>query len=179
MKFNNENIRRQDRTLDEKRAFEILKEGEYGVLSMQSEDGQGAYGIPLSYVWDRGNSIYIHCAPIGRKLNCIDRCQQVSFCVVGRTKVIPNKFTTAYESVVMKEMYRPSRPARRRTHVRPFPASEQVLSERQDGGYAVCREIVLPHRNHPVGHRGSERQKQSTLLIQPVYDTHQDQHRVQ
>ena len=102
MKFNNENIRRQDRTLDEKRAFEILKEGEYGILSMQSEDGQGAYGIPLSYVWDRGNSIYIHCAPIGRKLNCIDRCQQVSFCVVGRTKVIPNKFTTAYESVVMK-----------------------------------------------------------------------------
>ena len=52
MKFNNENIRRQDRTLDEKRAFEILKEGEYGILSMQSEDGQGAYGIPLSYVWD-------------------------------------------------------------------------------------------------------------------------------
>lgn len=102
MKFNNENIRRQDRTLDEKRAFEILKEGEYGILSMQSEDGQGAYGIPLSYVWDRGNSIYIHCAPIGRKLTCIDRCQQVSFCVVGITKVIPNKFTTAYESVVMK-----------------------------------------------------------------------------
>ena len=48
MKFNNENIRRQDRILDEKRAFEILKEGEYGILSMQSEDGQGAYGIPLT-----------------------------------------------------------------------------------------------------------------------------------
>ena len=63
MKFNNDEIRRQDRQLDEKRAFEILKEGEYGVLSMQEENGEGAYGVPLSYVWDRGNSIYIHCAP--------------------------------------------------------------------------------------------------------------------
>ena len=56
MKFTNEQVRRQDRLLDEKRAFEILKEGEYGVLSMQTEDGKGAYGIPLSYVWDRSVS---------------------------------------------------------------------------------------------------------------------------
>lgn len=90
MEFNNSKIRRQDRTLDRQRAFEILKEGEYGILSMQAEDGNGAYGIPLSYVWDRGNSIYIHCAPVGRKLDCIDRCHNVSFCVVGRTRVIPD-----------------------------------------------------------------------------------------
>lgn len=102
MEFNNSKIRRQDRTLDRQRAFEILKEGEYGILSMQAEDGNGAYGIPLSYVWDRGNSIYIHCAPVGRKLDCIDRCHNVSFCVVGRTKVIPDHFTTAYESIVLR-----------------------------------------------------------------------------
>lgn len=101
MKFDNSKIRRQDRTLNEQRAFEILKEGEFGVLSMQAENGNGAYGIPLSYVWDRGNSIYIHCAPAGRKLECIDRCHNVSFCVIGRTQVIPNKFTTAYESVIL------------------------------------------------------------------------------
>ena len=102
MKFDNSTIRRQDRTLEQERAFEILKDGEYGVLSMRSEDGEGAYGIPVSYVWDRGNSIYIHCAPVGRKLRCIDACPQVSFCVVGKTQVIPGQFTTAYESVVMQ-----------------------------------------------------------------------------
>ena len=59
MEFNNSQIRRQDRLLDEERAMEIIKEGEYGVLSMQAEDGEGAYGIPVSYVWDHGNSIYI------------------------------------------------------------------------------------------------------------------------
>lgn len=102
MEFNNSQIRRQDRLLDEERAMEIIKEGEYGVLSMQAEDGEGAYGIPVSYVWDRGNSIYIHCAPAGKKLRCIDACHKVSFCIVGNTKVIPDKFTTAYESVVLE-----------------------------------------------------------------------------
>ena len=102
MEFNNSQIRRQDRLLDEERAMEIIKEGEYGVLSMQAEDGEGAYGIPVSYVWDRGNSIYIHCAPAGKKLRCIDACHKVSFCIVGKTQVSPDKFTTAYESVVLE-----------------------------------------------------------------------------
>lgn len=102
MKFNNEQVRRQDRLMDENKAFDLLKKAEYGVLSMRSEDGEGAYGIPVSYVWDKGNSIYIHCAPVGRKLRCMDACSEVSFCVVGRTRVIPSEFTTAYESVVMR-----------------------------------------------------------------------------
>ncbi len=102
MKFDNSTVRRQDRTLDERRAFELLKESEYGFLSMRTEDGEGAYGIPVNYVWDSGYSIYIHCAPVGRKLDCIDACPNVSFCVVGRTKVKPAQFTTAYESVVVE-----------------------------------------------------------------------------
>lgn len=102
MDFTNEHVRRQDRTLDEQSALEILKNGEYGVLSMRTEEGDGAYGIPLNYVWDHGDSIYIHCAPVGRKLNCIAACENVSFCVVGRTNVVPEKFTTGYESVVLR-----------------------------------------------------------------------------
>lgn len=84
MEYTNQDVRRQDRLLDEARAFEILKEGEFGILSMRTEEGDGAYGIPINYVWDRGNSIYIHCAPVGRKLRCIDACPNVSFCVTGR-----------------------------------------------------------------------------------------------
>lgn len=102
MEFSNKEVRRQDRLLDEKRAMEIIKEGEYGILSMVAEESNGAYGIPLSYVWDRGNSIYIHCAPVGRKLRCIDSNPNVSFCIVGKTKIHPDKFTTGYESVVLK-----------------------------------------------------------------------------
>lgn len=102
MKYTNEEVRRQDRTLEEQRALEILQTGEYGVLSMCAVDGNEAYGIPLSYVWNGRESVYIHCAPAGRKLQCIDACANVSFCVVGRTNVIAEKFTTGYESIVMR-----------------------------------------------------------------------------
>ena len=42
MEYINQDVRRQDRLLDEARAFEILKEGEFGILSMRTEEGDGA-----------------------------------------------------------------------------------------------------------------------------------------
>ena len=45
MKYVNDRIRRQDRLMDEERAIELLRDGEYGVLSMVSEDM--GYGIPV------------------------------------------------------------------------------------------------------------------------------------
>lgn len=100
-RFDNAEVRRRDRLLDEESARGLLRRGEYGVLSMVGDDG-GGYGVPLSYVWDGAGRIYVHCAPEGRKLRCVDRVPEVSFCVVGATKVAPAKFTTAYESVVVR-----------------------------------------------------------------------------
>ena len=100
MKYITEDIRRQDRLLDETRAIEILKSAEYGVLSLSDEDGQ-PYGIPVNYVWDGDNKIYIHCAPEGKKLRILEKNNKISFCVVGRTNLLPSKFTTEYESIIL------------------------------------------------------------------------------
>lgn len=89
MEYTNEAVRRQDRLLDNERAYALLKEGEYGVLSMTDEAGKAAYGIPINYVWDGKDAIYLHCAPQGRKLRCIAAHPEVSFCVVGATHVVP------------------------------------------------------------------------------------------
>jgi len=101
MNFSNQNIRKQNRLLDEKSARELLKKGKYGVLSMQAEDG-GGYAVPISYVWDGEETIYFHCALEGRKLRCIKLCSKVSFCVMGSQKVIPENFSTLYESVIIE-----------------------------------------------------------------------------
>ena len=101
MKYVNETVRRQDRLLTEERAIELIKTSEYGVLSMITPDGE-AYGLPLNYVWDGCESLYVHCAPDGKKLECISHCPSVSFCIVGNTNLLPARFTTEYESVVMK-----------------------------------------------------------------------------
>ncbi len=101
MEYTNEAVRRQDRLLDNERAYALLKEGEYGVLSMTDEAGKAAYGIPINYVWNGKDAIYLHCAPQGRKLRCIAAHPEVSFCIVGATHVVSNKFTTGYESIVL------------------------------------------------------------------------------
>lgn len=101
MKYDNSGVRRQDRLLDEERARELLRVAEWGVLSMSDGDN-GPYGLPLNYVWDGGNLLYIHCAPDGRKLRCLDHDPRVSFCIVGRVNLLPSKFTTEYESIVLR-----------------------------------------------------------------------------
>jgi len=99
MNYNNDSVRRQDRLLSEEEAVALLRVGEFGVLSMVSEQS-GGYGIPLSFAFD-GEVIYFHCAPEGEKLKALAANNRVSFCVIGKTRVIPNQFTTAYESVLV------------------------------------------------------------------------------
>lgn len=64
-------------------------------------DGGGQpYGIPLSScVID--NAIFFHSAMEGHKLKNIAANSRVAFCVVGKTEVLPHKFATRYESVVV------------------------------------------------------------------------------
>lgn len=92
------NTRRKDREIGTDEAMELLARGEYGVLSTVGNDGQ-PYGVPLSYAC-RDNCLYFHCAVDGHKIDNIASEPRVSFCVVGNTKVLPEKFATEYESVV-------------------------------------------------------------------------------
>lgn len=77
----------------------ILQRGEYGTLSTIGEHGYPCI-TPLSYVYING-CIYFHCAREGEKLENIRRNSKVAFSVVIDTKIIPEKFTTDYKSVVI------------------------------------------------------------------------------
>jgi len=92
-------IRRKDRAIPEKAAMDLLEKAEYGVLSTVTESGK-PYGVPLSYcVIDR--RIYFHCAVEGQKTDNIRNNKSVSFCAVGNTEILPDKFGTIYESVLV------------------------------------------------------------------------------
>ena len=92
-------MRRDDRALTDEQAAEILQKGEYGILSTVSADGQ-PYGVPVSFAFD-GNALYFHCAVEGHKLENLAANPRVSFCVVGATEVLPDKFATRYESAIV------------------------------------------------------------------------------
>ncbi|MCA1906667.1 MAG: pyridoxamine 5'-phosphate oxidase family protein [Desulfarculus sp.] len=93
-------MRRKDRAIGPDEALRILREGVFGVLSTVSAQGQ-PYGAPLHYCLLDG-AIYFHCAPEGRKLDNLAHDPRVSFCVVGSHQVLPEQFSTRYESVVVQ-----------------------------------------------------------------------------
>ena len=92
-------LRRKNQQLSETEARSILKNGTYGVLSVQGDDGY-PYGVPMNYVYG-DDAIYFHCAKECHKMESFQRSDKVSFCVVGEDEVIPEAFSTAYASVIV------------------------------------------------------------------------------
>jgi nitroimidazol reductase NimA-like FMN-containing flavoprotein (pyridoxamine 5'-phosphate oxidase superfamily) len=83
-------MRRKDRLITESETMSILV----------SSDGE-PYGVPLNYCLIDG-CIYFHCAVEGRKIENISNNPKVSFCVVGKTEVLPEQFGTKYESCIVR-----------------------------------------------------------------------------
>ena len=93
-------MRRKDRQVTEAEALSLLEQGEYGVVSTVSVDGE-PYGVPVNYCCRDGN-IFFHCALEGKKLDNIRSNPRVSFCVVGNTEILPAEFGTRYESCIVQ-----------------------------------------------------------------------------
>lgn len=91
-------MRRRDKELSIEVAKRILNVGSYGVLSTVDAAGN-PYGVPVNYVYV-DNVIYVHSAIVGHKLQNIASNSDVSFCVVQRAEVIPEKFSTDYRSAI-------------------------------------------------------------------------------
>lgn len=92
-------MRRTDRLMGQEDTLRVLKEGQYGILATTDGNMQ-PYGVPLSYVYVE-DSIYFHCTNAGgHKYDNIKDNSKVSFTVVGKTQVLPEKFGTLYESAI-------------------------------------------------------------------------------
>lgn len=67
---------------------------------MQALPG-GGYGVPLHFVWDGAESIYLHCAPEGYKLDCLAADPRACLVITGENHLLPEAFSTAYESLLL------------------------------------------------------------------------------
>jgi len=91
---------RPERMVPENEAKEILARGEWGVLSTATLDGE-PYGVPVNYYYaPEEQAIYIHCALRGRKLTNIAQNSRVSFAVVAEARIVPERYTTHYDSAI-------------------------------------------------------------------------------
>mgnify|MGYP000942056298 CR=1 FL=1 len=78
-------------------AEQLLDDCAYLVLAMTEADGT-PYCVPLSPV-RQGRELYFHCGRTGRKVDALRANPRVCLSCVGRTKVLPGKFSLEYESV--------------------------------------------------------------------------------
>ena len=92
-------LRRKDRAITSEEAISVLNKAEFGVLSTVCPDGK-PYGVPLNFCLI-DHAIYFHCALEGQKIDNVEKNKSVSFCAVGATEIMPEKFGTRYESVLV------------------------------------------------------------------------------
>ena len=92
-------MRRKKQALSAEECAQILHRGTSGVLALAGDDGY-PYAVPISYLYD-GEKLYFHCAKSGHKLDAISRNPKASFCVIDEDRVIPEKYTSYYKSVIV------------------------------------------------------------------------------
>ncbi len=92
-------MKKKERQTDTKRALSILANCEFATLATINADNT-PYCIPISVVLV-DKHVYFHCATEGKKIDNILRNSSVCISCVGQTKLLPENFTTAYESTVV------------------------------------------------------------------------------
>ncbi len=94
-------MRRGRQLLSEDDTRNILLNSSNGIISLVDPDGY-PYGVPVSFAYDGRSHIYIHSAVSGYKIDCIASDPRCSFCVVGQDRIIPDKFTSYFRSVIVR-----------------------------------------------------------------------------
>lgn len=91
-------MRRKKQLLSKEATERILATGVVGILGV-SGDEDYPYVVPVNYAYEAGK-LYFHSAVSGHKLDGIQRNCKVSFCVIDRDEVVPEKFTSYFRSVI-------------------------------------------------------------------------------
>ena len=91
-------MRRKNQLLTDEECIEILNSSTSGTLALLG-DNDYPYSLPISYVYNDGK-LYFHSALPGHKIDAINMHSKASFCVIAQDKVVPEKYTTYFRSVI-------------------------------------------------------------------------------
>lgn len=95
-------MRRAEREMDKAFALGIVDKCEYAVIAMVDTEGE-PYCLPVTIARD-GETIYLHSAKEGKKIEALQHNPSVCISCVGDTKRAEDKFTTEFESAIVRGM---------------------------------------------------------------------------
>lgn len=152
-------MRRSRQQLSEAECIEILERNSHGVLALSGDDGY-PYAVPLSYLY-RDGKLFFHGAKTGHKLDAMRRCDKASFCVVDMDEIIPEKYTTAYKSLIVFGRMRILEDAEEIRNAaialgeKYYPGHIKLAEQETDGAMpALC--IFVLDAEHISGKQGKE-----------------------
>lgn len=93
-------MRKKNRETSEQGAWEIFDESPYATLSMIDEEGL-PYAIMISPARTK-NTVYLHCAMEGKKMDCLAINPQVCLSAVSYVEIPPVGFTVDFASCILQ-----------------------------------------------------------------------------
>lgn len=94
-------MRRCKQQITDEECVKILQEEPRGVLAVWGDDGY-PYTVPLDFFYDPENrKLYFHGAKEGHKIDALNRCAKVSFCVLDKGCAKPGDWAPYFNSVVI------------------------------------------------------------------------------
>lgn len=95
-------MRRTDRERGQDFAWDVLKKAPYATLSMTDRQGR-PYAVPVNQAVDEEyHVVYFHCAGAGEKWELLKDGAPVCLTAVSHAMSVPNAFTMAYASAVLR-----------------------------------------------------------------------------
>lgn len=92
-------MRRFKQELSEEETEQILENGTTGILGVIGDDDY-PYTVPVNYLYRNGRIIF-HGAGAGHKFDAMAKHDKVSFCVIGKDEIVPDKVTDYFRSAVV------------------------------------------------------------------------------
>lgn len=132
-------MRRKDREMDKNFALAVADKCEYAVLSLISPEGK-PYAIPLSVVCE-GEYMYFHCAMEGEKIDCMRNNPNGCMVCIGSTEVQADKFTTKFESAIIKGQLSEVTDEAKKIHVLRILCEKYTPTNMADFDNAIARSI--------------------------------------
>ncbi len=145
-------MRRFKQELSEEDCKKVLREELRGVLSVLGDDGY-PYGLPIDFYYDEEtNKIYFHGAKTGHKMDAIQNCDKVSFCVYDKGYLKDDDWALNIHSVICFGRIRPVsntdeilEKLREMTR-KAYPNEEEVEKAMQESVHAVqMLELTIEH----------------------------------
>lgn len=94
-------LQRKNKQISMEECIEVLKNETRGVLSVIGEDDY-PYGMPMNHWYnEEDGKIYFHCGKSGHRLDALQKCNKVSFCVYDAGRREEGEWAFKVKSVII------------------------------------------------------------------------------